>query len=638
MREARAFRFFKPLCCITIISLVGFFSFFVPTNINDALYLPTANREQCNIPSFYPFDASIMKYIFTPDPIVCTSDKELTYMDANGLLHLNTSVSDFHDVGNVSCVYNIIERNDDDVTITYRDSVEISFPVDIPADHFRVTCIKNQEEIVYTRLYFHIHVASNESSQRTSLNEYYSVIVFGLDSVSRLNGIRQLPKTYRYLTENLDAYDFSGYTKVGANTFPNLIPMLCGKRVEGQHPEISTVTKIDDYPLIWNNFSSNGYIRLFAEDKPAISIFNFKKTGFIQPPTEHYMRPWWLAKESSSRVNNFMNTVWLGFENRRIHFGKSSQLCYRDVPNHMLVINYLKEFYRKYRNQPTFAFSWLTELGHDYLNMINIGDNDFVDFLKYLHDLHVLDNSFLLLLSDHGHATDGIRNTVIGTTEARMPFFTFMIPQKLKAKYPHLDHNLRQNTKRLTSPYDIYETLKDILHMRFEYDRNSDDRLDISRGYSLFQQIPKTRTCEEADYPENYCPCYYSKSVNTSHPTVRLIGEYIIQKINIETQVDRSICATLHLLTIYSAYKTEFGEQTATNVVRRLNFWRDSNMERHYLVVVEATPGNGLFEATVDYKSANTLNLLGTINRINKYGNQSDCTKMRVLKAYCFCQ
>lgn len=55
------------------------------------------------------------------------------------------------------------------------------------------------------------------------------VAVIGLDSMSRLNFMRQLPLSYRFITENLGGVVLLGFNKVGENTFPNVIPMLTGR-------------------------------------------------------------------------------------------------------------------------------------------------------------------------------------------------------------------------------------------------------------------------------------------------------------------------------------------------------------------------------------------------------------------------
>lgn len=55
------------------------------------------------------------------------------------------------------------------------------------------------------------------------------VAVIGLDSMSRLNFMRQLSQSYRFLTKNLEGVVLLGFNKVGENTYPNLIPMLTGR-------------------------------------------------------------------------------------------------------------------------------------------------------------------------------------------------------------------------------------------------------------------------------------------------------------------------------------------------------------------------------------------------------------------------
>lgn len=55
------------------------------------------------------------------------------------------------------------------------------------------------------------------------------VAVIGLDSMSRLNFMRQLSQSYRFITESLAGVVLLGFNKVGENTYPNLIPMLTGR-------------------------------------------------------------------------------------------------------------------------------------------------------------------------------------------------------------------------------------------------------------------------------------------------------------------------------------------------------------------------------------------------------------------------
>lgn len=56
-----------------------------------------------------------------------------------------------------------------------------------------------------------------------------SVIMWGMDSISRNNFMRKLPRTYKFLTEVLGSLVLEGYNIVGDGTPQALIPILTGK-------------------------------------------------------------------------------------------------------------------------------------------------------------------------------------------------------------------------------------------------------------------------------------------------------------------------------------------------------------------------------------------------------------------------
>ncbi len=61
--------------------------------------------------------------------------------------------------------------------------------------------------------------------------DHPSVVMFGIDSMSRSNFIRQLPKTYAQL-QKMGFIDMLGHVKVAENTYPNWAAMLTGRRLE----------------------------------------------------------------------------------------------------------------------------------------------------------------------------------------------------------------------------------------------------------------------------------------------------------------------------------------------------------------------------------------------------------------------
>jgi len=61
------------------------------------------------------------------------------------------------------------------------------------------------------------------------------VAVIGIDSISRLNFMRQMVKSYSFINKEMSGDVMYGFTKVGENTFPNVIPMLTGRSFITEH-------------------------------------------------------------------------------------------------------------------------------------------------------------------------------------------------------------------------------------------------------------------------------------------------------------------------------------------------------------------------------------------------------------------
>jgi hypothetical protein len=104
----------------------------------------------------------------------------------------------------------------------------------------------------------------------------------------------------------------------------------------------------------------------------------------------------------------------------------------------------------------------------------------------------------------YGSRVDKIRNTPIGRIEERLPFFSIVVPEQLKQKYPHINNNLQTNIERLTSPFDFYETIVDIFTNNF-ISSDVTIKKPLPRGISLFKRIPKERTCADGDIQEHNC-------------------------------------------------------------------------------------------------------------------------------------
>src|SRR5207302_1453529 len=112
----------------------------------------------------------------------------------------------------------------------------------------------------------------------------------------------------------------------------------------------------------------------------------------------------------------------------------------------------------------------------------------------------------------------------------KLPTMWIALPRTLKKANPEWENSLRYNSNQLTSPFDIYETLKDILN------NNSTVKPaqgPLQRGLSLFQMHPP-RSCHEAGIPPEFCACASPLEYSGDMSIIQLAADAVVKKINAE--------------------------------------------------------------------------------------------------------
>ena len=96
--------------------------------------------------------------------------------------------------------------------------------------------------------------------------------------------------------------------------------------------------------------------------------------------------------------------------------------------------------------------------------------------------------------------------------------------------------NLRLNARKLTTPFDIHETLKHFLHFDkssgesnsdsdSESHKNDDEEKVAPRGISLLKKIPVNRNCEDAQIEAHWCSCLNWIDINITQSTRNNVHE-----------------------------------------------------------------------------------------------------------------
>ncbi len=96
---------------------------------------------------------------------------------------------------------------------------------------------------------------------------------------------------------------------------------------------------------------------------------------------------------------------------------------------------------------PYFITTWLTDLTHGGINNLQHLDLTLSDILLKLHRGGLLDNTLLLIMSDHGYRFDDVRVTTPGWYEDKLPAMFIKLPKSVTNHFPQSVEALNFNSK-----------------------------------------------------------------------------------------------------------------------------------------------------------------------------------------------
>ncbi|XP_029164333.1 uncharacterized protein LOC114935626 [Nylanderia fulva] len=577
----------------------------------------------CRLPAMDPFDPATQHFI-TKEVLECEYGNSLPLIESNNTaLFVNPLVRDefYNGPGNISCCWQPFWRTkDNDNSLTYAQCYPFQDSCTVNAEFVKVECSRNNQ-VIYKDYYAFVP-RKPEVEERckkvlntdTLLNDRLSVLVVGLDSVSRMNFHRMMPKTAKVL-QSLGAIEMLGYTKVADNTYPNLVPVLTGlnqdelRNLCWQTPDKT----FDECPLLWKKFSAAGYRTILAEDAYHMTTFNYLKSGFREQPTDYYLRPYVIGAERDIGNTHKLNAY----------------ICVGTRKMFDCMLNYTRKMMIEFSSELYFAFIWQASLTHDYLTYPQLGDDSYHDFIEYVSREDLLNHTVLIVMSDHGMRWGDFRQTYQGKIEDSLPFVFIVLPRWWREKFPLAWGNLRRNSHSLTTPFDLHETLTDLLNPHTLRESFLKRRIKtqaaspISRGISWFLPVPDIRTCDMAHIANHWCMCHTSNTVAWNDTGLQDSVSFLVRELN-DMLSNYPLCATLNL-----------------KLIKDAKVWLDKTdgaTLMDYTVIIQTTPGDAIFEGTVRYKTDdNTRNLVGSVSRLNTYGTQSACVDEFNMRLYCYC-
>ncbi|KAF9437026.1 hypothetical protein BGZ76_002227, partial [Entomortierella beljakovae] len=340
--------------------------------------------------------------------------------------------------------------------------------------------------------------ADSESNddKRTKPN----VMVLFLDAVSRRQFYRKMAKASSTLgsldkssEEGPQLHEFFRYHSVGFNTDDN------SRAIYTNYTQRHNPAKLP----IWKDFYEAGYITSRVEDN--CEDWSSQYTGvatsnyFDHELQSPFCFPPYYALEGNP------------FSNLEGPYSIVSR-CFHGTNVHNHAFDYMNQFRHTYPDQPWFQMGSFIE-GHEGTGEVLLTiDNDLSNFFRGLEEDGTLDNTIVFIMADHGlHMGINFMFSPNGRIEHMNPFLSVILPPLVTKQYPSLSKGLIHNEQALITGFEIHATLKLLASGKlFNGDEGSGDDMDGGawrRGTLFDETLDVSRSCEQANIPEQYCSC-----------------------------------------------------------------------------------------------------------------------------------
>ena len=322
-----------------------------------------------------------------------------------------------------------------------------------------------------------------------------------------------------------------------------MIPIYTGQTEE----ELPNVLKnspngryVDEaYPFIWKELHKKGYMSIYLDDASKASAFNYRLKGFSNNTCHHYF------KHYQHRLAEILYNKY--YKSKK---GKEDDFCVGAKKRHRVQLDLLFDFKKIYKKSKNIAIMHYTENSHQTNEKFNWVDNDLYDFLSNGYNNKLFDNTAIFLYSDHGSRFVDKRSSHNRYLEERLPFFSIYLPEKYKLNNPIKYNNLKMNTKLLTSPFDIYSTVRDLTCL----DSITNKQFPM-RSISLFNKIPIERNCEHIGISDHFCTCVQDwKTESISSSLAVKAAKFTVSVINQIIEPASSQCTELSFWKVISFY------------------------------------------------------------------------------------
>ncbi|CAD5232436.1 unnamed protein product [Bursaphelenchus xylophilus] len=575
---------------------------------------------QCILPQLDPWDAKILRYLSPASDLnknKCEPTFKVRSYFENGILYVNRSMDE-------DCAFRCVEYVSDHV-VEFGKWAIFSNGTGHKAecDVSEIECFIGSDKSYH---YAHVNLVEKPKTSIKPHSQAHDVYVIIVDSISASSFQRALSATKNYLESDHSAIFFPHLNRVALNSRPNGYAFLLNERSDdlpespwnpfkgqGKDEEICK-TSVLNYDYIGKDFQKAGY-RTLVDTDWFLGLFEYPDcVGFGRIPADHYLQPY-----------QHIVDYYTDYSNTNLTENVYQNSCRE---SHHRSIETLKQFVNMYKDEPKFLISAFARLGHDDINNVFHGDQDFLNMFMEISDK--LKNAFLILMSDHGLRFGGIKDTDIGLMEENNPALMISLPLALRQNQK-LVSKLKENSKQHLSHYDIYATLLDIAQNNHKWTKESEfmgiyNVSDRSlQGSSLLRDLKWPRDCFSLQIPFDYCLCQYEKREIRNDSLAIEMGKLMVEKMNLDIKNSN-----------YSEKCTVLSFDEAGGFELEVLEPNDDKRAA-YLLTFKVRPSGGKYKGYARIMNSKLKLVSETFPRMDSYAKQAACIPREFLQNYCFC-
>uniref|UniRef100_A0A1I7SED7 Sulfatase domain-containing protein n=1 Tax=Bursaphelenchus xylophilus TaxID=6326 RepID=A0A1I7SED7_BURXY len=535
----------------------------------------------CRLPKVDPWNAEVLQFFDPKSDISASESCKVKYDERSKLINGTlVMLSQDGEECKYRCSIPVSDRK-----VNFTEWTKIS---GIGEDHTDCEVAEVKCEIAGNISYHFSHTQIVEKPSKGIKFDAKSrdVYVLVLDSISSNQFMRTLSGSKKYLEEEFGSIHFPYLNRVAEGSKQNAYAFLLDQRPldmpetpwspfkgGGRDAELCNlrITR-DNFSYVGWDFEDRGYRTMIDLDS-RYGLFDYGSCyGFDHMPADHYMNGFY---------NLFYHYPW-----EDLFANVYEKVC--KEPHHYLFEN-MRQFSDAYKGQPKFSITWFVSLAHDSLNGVFHADKHFKLFFMSMREK--FNDSYVIVMGDHGLRFGGILGTNTGKIDSSNPTFMISLPQDMR-KNEDLVNQLKQNTKHLLSQHDVYATLAEIAQNNHKWTAStpfSTTKFEPTdrelKGSSILHPLPTPRDCSTLYIPFNHCICQHKEVAVQNQSLAIEAGQKVVEIMN-NNITNSNYSSNCSVLTLGKELLLELSE-----------FDPDEEGEKVYLIKFAVVPSGGKYQA-----------------------------------------